>query len=367
MKFLHTSDWHLGIDLHKHSLIEDQRYFIEQLCEIIRTEAVDVVLISGDIYDTTLASKEAIMLFDEAMRRICKELKRQVVVIAGNHDSQTRLSIMKDLLEDSGLHLFGCLEERIKPLTFGDVDVFPVPFVHKDRISAIYGQKFISYEQAFLCLMDDVRSQRTTQKQIVMAHAFVNGAGLSESDRFAMVGGSDLISKDVFHNLDYVALGHLHKPQTLMNHVVYSGSPLPYAFSEQADKHVVLWDSETQECSTQLIKPLHPMITLEGSYEDILQQLPQLQDHYTKIILNDVSISYELLGFLRERCPYLLALSGVQAQEVFEASTLDANSLDHLQDERIVAQFFKDYYQRDVSEEELNWLKEAQKGAFTCG
>lgn len=366
MKFLHTSDWHLGIDLHKQSMIEDQQYFIDQLCEIIQEEKIDVVLVSGDIYDTTLASKEAITVFDDAMRRICKELQCKCVVIAGNHDSQTRLSVMKDLLCEQGLYLFGTLENRPEPLTFGDVDVFAIPYLHKDRIAAIYETTISSYEQAYLTLMDDIRAQRTTRKQLVMAHAFVNGASISESDRFAMVGGSDLVSKDVFHDLDYVALGHLHKPQVLHEHVVYSGSPLPYAFSEQDQKHVVILDSTTMEYKMRDIKPKHPLITLEGTYDEIIKQLPISDAYYVKIALTDMSVSYELLSYLRERCPHLLALSGKQPKELLETMSLEATQLDELKDEAILAQFFKDYYDSELSEEELAWFEEARKGELIC-
>lgn len=366
MKFLHTSDWHLGIDLHKHSIIEDQRSFIDQLCKIIVTHQVDVVLISGDIYDTTLATKEAIALFDEAMERICKELKKQVVVIAGNHDSQTRLSVMKELLKASGLYVVGQLQQPPTAIPFGDVDVYAIPFIHKDTISAIYGTSFVSYEQAFLWMMDDIRSKRSTKKQLVMAHAFVSGAGLSESDRFAMVGGSDLISKEVFHDLDYVALGHLHRPQHLNEHVVYSGSPLPYAFSEKEDKHVIIWDDQTGIQTKVPIQPLHPLITLEGTYEDVLHQLPKVQDAYVKIILQDESITYELLDFLRERCPLLLSLSGKNTYERKDTLSLDVQQLDALQDDHIVSAFFQDYYGREISEEERTWLEEAKEGVLVC-
>lgn len=366
MKFLHTSDWHLGIDLHKQSLIEDQKVMIDEICTIILEEQIDVVLISGDIYDTTLASKEAIHLFDYAMKRICQELHCQCVVIAGNHDSQTRLSVMKDLLASSGLYIYGTLDEKPTPLIINDVDIFPIPYLHKDRIAALYDQSLISYEHAFLTLMDDIRSQKKEHKQFVLAHAFVSGASISESDRFAMVGGSDLVSKDVFHDLDYVALGHLHKPQCFDEHIRYSGSPLAYAFSEQDQKHVVIIDSDTMDITTRSLTPLHPLITLTGAYDDIIKQLPLNEEAYVKIVLKDLSVSYELLGFLRERCPHLLALTGIQPKELMETMSLQVEQLDEYQDENILVQFFKDYYDREISEEELAWFEEARKGEPVC-
>lgn len=361
MKILHTSDWHLGIDFHHHSFYEDQRYALSQYYQLIKAEAIDVVLICGDIYDTTLASKEAIQLFDEAMQYMIQELKVKVIVIAGNHDSPTRLSVMKDLLKKQGLYIYGTLSEAIKPLTIDDVDFFPIPFVHKDTISAVYKQSFNSYEQAFLYMMDHVRSQKTNRRQIVLAHAFVNGATVCEADRFAQIGGADLISKDIFHDIDYVALGHLHRPQKIAEHIHYSGSLCPYTFSETAAKQAVIIDSETMQIRSVSIPVLHSMVTLSGCYEDVCVQLYKHQNDYVKIILEDQSVSFELLELLRERCPYLLTLSS-NLQDQRETVTIQANDLETLSDEAIVKQFFLDLFNRNITDEEINWLHNAKGG-----
>lgn len=366
MKILHTSDWHLGIDYHRHSFTEDQRYALRQYYEIIQREAVDVVLICGDIYDTTLASKEAIALFDEAIKHMIQELKVKVIVIAGNHDSATRLSIMRDLLKAQGLYIYGTLTSKPQPLTIDNVDFYPIPFVHKDTISAVFQKSFSNYEQAFLQLTDHIRSQKRENRQMVLAHAFVNGAKVCESDRFAHIGGTDLISKDIFYDIDYVALGHLHRPQKIAEHIRYSGSLCPYTFSETAAKEVVLIDSETMDIKSLPIAPLHPMTTIAGSYETVCEQLLKHQEDYVKIILEDQGISFELLELFKERCPYLLTLSSNQ-QEQREAVTLQANDLDTLSDEAIVKQFFMDYFNREVTAEESDWLRQAKGSEFICG
>ena len=366
MKILHTSDWHLGIQLHRHSLLEDQRYMLQQLYQIVVQEAIDVVLICGDIYDTTLASKDAIILFDEAMKMLCKTLKCQVIVIAGNHDSHVRLSAMQELLREQGLHLFGLLQESPKPLTIGDVDFYGVPFVHKDTLSRIYDQSFTTYEDAFDRLMEDIRAHKATRRQIVLAHAFVSGATIGESDRLAMVGGADRIGCEVFHDLDYVALGHLHKAQSCSDHIRYSGSPIAYAFSEAKEKSVTVLDSDTMEIKMMPLVPLHPLVTLEGNYEDVIEALLQHQNDYVKIILKDQGIQYELLEFLRERCPYLLTLQAWQEDGRTESLSVPVNELDQLKDEEILTRFFHDYHGRDISDEELKWFREAKEGMMSC-
>lgn len=366
MKILHTSDWHLGINYHHHSFDQDQRYVLEQYYQLIQQEKIDVVLICGDIYDTTLASKEAIQLFDEAMQHMIQELKVKVIVIAGNHDSPTRLSVMSDLLKKQGLYIYGVLSEKLRPLTIDQVDFYPIPFVHKDTISALYHQSFTDYEQAFSLMMDHVRAQKNHHRQIVLAHAFVNGASVCEGDRFAQIGGADFISKDIFHDIDYVALGHLHRCQEIAKHIRYSGSLCPYTFGEVNPKKAVIIDSDTMEIQTVSVKPLHPMITLKGSYEAICLQLSEHQNDYVKIVLEDRGISFELLELLRERCPHLLTLSS-EIQEHKESVSIKVDDLETLSDEAIVKQFFQDYFHRDITKEEANWLKEAKGCDTICG
>lgn len=366
MNILHTSDWHLGIALHKHSLIEDQRFFIEQLRAIIIEEHIDVVLISGDIYDTTLASKEAIALFDQAMRMFCLELKKEVIVIAGNHDSHTRLSVCSELLKPVGLHIYGSIEEGLTPLSIQDVDFFSIPYYHKESVALHYECKFKSYEEAMARMINDVVNQRTSRKQVVLAHCFVSGASVCESDRFAMVGGSDLISKDVFQGIDYVALGHLHSGQSFGNHVHYCGSPIAYSFSETKAKKVMIWNSETGAIKDRVVSAFRPICTIEGTYDEVLEKIPSKCDAYLKIILKDQAVSYELLSFFRERAPYLLALSGTTSKQLVESATLDVQDIEAMGDEEIVGQFFRDYFDREIREEELRWLQEAKEKVIAC-
>lgn len=362
MKILHTSDWHLGIDLHKYSLIEDQRFFLQSLKEIIQSQDIDVVLIAGDIYDTTLASKEAIEVFNEAMQMLCIELKKKVIIIAGNHDSQTRLATCSELLKSSGLYIYGKIEEKIHPLTIDDVDFFPIPYFHKDSVARIYEQELMHYEDAFSCIMKDIERQRTKRKQIILAHCFVQGASVCESDRFAMLGGSDVVNVEVFKNVDYVALGHLHNPQKIAHHVRYSGSPLAYSFSEVTTKKVWIIDSDTMNIEACEVPIMRELKQLQGNYEDIIEKLPEYRDAYVKIQLENQHISYELLSFFRERVPYLLSLQASLDQTMISTQELRLETFDKASDIDIVKQFFLDYEHRELSEMEITWLMEAIEG-----
>ena len=141
MRILHTSDWHLGMPLKLGTMIEDQRYFLEQLYAIIEEHAVDAVICAGDIYDSSVTNAEAIELYSSAITRICKELRKKMIVIAGNHDSGARLASGRELLEMAGLYVSGRIVKDIKPVSVGNADIYPIPFFNRDEVIAFFPDK----------------------------------------------------------------------------------------------------------------------------------------------------------------------------------------------------------------------------------
>ena len=138
MKLLHTSDWHLGMTDCERSLLEDQRFFIDEICKIVEAEQIDAVLIAGDIYDRSVPSGEAIRLYDYAVTRICKDLHIPILMIAGNHDSAERLSNCSELLAASGLYVCGAIEREPQVVTFDDAEVFLLPWITEEKVKSIY-------------------------------------------------------------------------------------------------------------------------------------------------------------------------------------------------------------------------------------
>lgn len=363
MRILHTADWHLGIDLHKMSLQQDQKDLMQQLIQIVIEEKIDVILISGDVYDTALASKEAIQLFDWIMTQLCKQLNKEVIVIAGNHDSGERLSSMSHLLSPMGLHVYGRIHQIIDPIILKDVAFLPIPYFHLETIRTIYQQPVRCLDDAFdLIITKGFEKTPSEMKKVVLAHTFCANASVSESDRFANIGGSDLVSSKVFHDADYVALGHLHKMQQL-DHAYYSGSPLPYSFSEA--KHascVLIYDTEKNQVSKRSIEPLHPLITIKGSFEQIQKQLekPISQQAYYKVELTDSIVSYETMEYFKEHLPTLLQLVGKTAIAK-ETIIIPFEQLEEMNDLDIVRHFFLDYYEEELDDEEIGWFLEVSE------
>ncbi len=363
MKILHTADLHLGIDFHKLSLIEDQRYFIKQLKEIVIEENIDVIIIAGDVYDTGLATKEAITLYDEMMQMLCMELKKKVIVIAGNHDSAARLSVLSGLLSGMGLYVAGALTEKVKGIEIDDCIFYPIPYFHLEQVRKTYGIDVCNQEEAFACICKDILNHANRTKRLIgIAHAFMADASVCESDRFANVGGNDLVPSKVFDGFSYVAMGHLHRRQYAGNRVWYSGSPLPYSFSEaDMKKGVLIYDSEIDTVYEKDLEPMHRLIVKKGKYDDLKASMKEekIDEHaYVKIEVEDFPVSFEMMEYFRQSYPNLLHLSGKALLEEDSSITIDIKDLETISDLDLVKQFFKDYYNEEISDAAIRMFKE---------
>ena len=250
MKIVHTSDWHFGMRVGTGNYEDCQRFFLQQLYELIQKENVGAVLCAGDVYDSGNVGADAIALFDSAAQKICGELKVPFIVIAGNHDQAERLAAHKELLSCVDLHIAGRLERDIKPVLLdgGRVAVYPVPHFNKYEVSELFPETkddIRTLQDAHMAVFDRIRETMDRSRcNIVVSHAYIVGASLSESDRAVMKGLAPAVSKEVLRDFDYVALGHIHKPQEVGRNARYSGSPVKYSFSEEnQEKGVMLVDT----------------------------------------------------------------------------------------------------------------------------
>lgn len=372
MKILHTSDWHFGIRAGALSLAEDQRHFLKQMAELIRTEHVEAVLLCGDVYDSSVANAEAIALYNEAMTMLCVELGVKVITVAGNHDSAARLASCRELLRGAGLYVTGRLEENPEPVLLdgGKVAVYSLPFFGKEEVTALYPEKkeeIRSQETAMLAVCDRIRETMDKEKfNIVLSHALIVNAEISESDRSARVGFATAVSRDVFREFDYVALGHIHKPQVIDDHIRYCGSPLPYSFGseETQQKGVVIIDTETGEQTFAELKPLRRRLTLEGTYEELIARQDCRED-YLRLRVTDKYAGLELIGDLRERFPRLLEVYGKSIGETEMLSALSVEELQSLDETDIMEKFLAENFSYQPTEEQyalfrsvLEWSRE---------
>ena len=355
MIFLHTSDWHLGATEGERELREDQYFFIDEICRIIEERQVDAVLLAGDVYDRSVGSASAIRLYNYAMERICRDLKKTVLTIAGNHDSADRLSSCGSLLEKAGLYISGAAEREARVVAFDDAEVFLLPWVTEEKVRSLYPEERISdLTGAYQVLTDHMRERFSPDKKhIVVSHAFITNAETSTSDRAAEIGFATQVSASVFDGFDYVALGHIHKPQNVNGHIRYSGTPMPYSFGkeESQEKSVTLLDTKTM---TQEIVPLpllHQRRTLTGTYEELLNpDCPEeVRTGYVRLNVTDTALGLELLSNLRQVYPHPLVVSGKAYEGDGTSISLTMEEFEQMENDP--SQVFRSFCREEMGQE----------------
>ena len=235
MKLIHLSDLHLGKRVNEVSMLEDQEYILTQIIQIIDGEQPDAVLIAGDVYDKSVPSAEAVMLFDGFLCRLAKR-RLPVLIISGNHDSPERLAFGGRLMEGAGVYLSPVYNGSVSPVTLsdahGEVHFWLLPFLKPAHVRRFFPDETVeSYTDAIRTAIQRMTID-TSARNVLLTHQFVTGAQTCESEELS-VGGSDNVDASVFDGFDYVALGHLHGPQNIgSNRIRYCGTPLKYSFSE---------------------------------------------------------------------------------------------------------------------------------------
>lgn len=258
MKILHTADWHLGKRLYRHELTDDHLRFLDWLSETIEERQIDVLVIAGDIFDTTNPNDGSMQLYYQFLTRMLP-LQRRIIITGGNHDSASKLNAPRDLLHHLNIHVVGCTSgncaEEVLRLADGSADllVAAVPYLRDgDLRQSISGQTYEDRVEAvrmgirnhYQRIADHCRSLYTDVPVLAMGHLYVNGVTVSESEReIHTVGGQAAFASEHFPDgFDYVALGHIHVPQRVGSGetVRYSGSPIPLSFGERDNHHQVL-------------------------------------------------------------------------------------------------------------------------------
>ena len=321
MRILHTSDWHLGRSFHREGLLPAQAGFLDHLLEVVESEQVDLVVVSGDIYDRALPQVEAVALADDTFARLAASRAR-VVLTSGNHDSARRLGFGSRLMDAAGLHVRTDPGAAAVPVMLeddhGPVAVYGLPYLDPQLLREPWSLPGRSHEAALAEAMRRVRADLARQaphtRSVVMAHAFVAGCAPSDSERDISVGGVSLVSADVFDGVDYTALGHLHGPHVVTDTVRYSGSPLAYSFSE-ADQRKGSWlvdlggDGRISAEFVEAPVP-RPLAVLRGPLEELLGD-PALAGHersWVQATLTDDLRPPQAMARLRERFPHALTL-----------------------------------------------------------
>lgn len=353
MKFIHTADLHIGKKLHEHSLIEDQKHILKQIYDLAVAHKVDAVVLAGDIYDRSVPGTEAVELLDDFLTDFATA-GIPVIMVSGNHDSAVRVGFADRILEKQGIYIGAEYEGELKSVTLED-EYGPVTFVCMPFVKpAVLGCNTLAEAvERMLSVHPMVMSLK--RRYVLVTHYFVTGEQgempqLSDSEVDVNVGGLDNVPADMFAMFQYVALGHIHRPQHIgSRQVYYSGSPLKYSFSEaKGDKSVNLVELTDREVKVELLplKPLHEMRCIKGKLSELISSEVQLlnekdREDYLQVTLTDEDELIDPMGTLRSVYPNVLQLlfekNQKDTEEGFESRLYTAK--------KSTAELFSEFYE----------------------
>ena len=362
MRFIHTGDWHLGRLFHNLHLTTDQRYTLEGLVHLAREEAVDAVVVAGDVFDRAVPPTEAVELLDDVLAELTLSLKIPVIMIAGNHDSPARLEYLSGLVRRVGLHVIGAVSAEPQSVVItgrdGHKTVFwPLAYTDPETARAVLDRTDIHTHQAVLEAqlegirerMKEIDEADPATRHVLIAHAFVTGSQTSESERPLTVGGTGEVPAELFDGFDYVALGHLHRPQTVAGtdgRVRYAGSLLKYSFDEadhtKSVTLVELADGRAPAIETVELPTRHDLVRLKGTFHELMNNpdAPRLRDAYIEVTLTDTDAILDPMDKLRTVYPNILSLRReAYARELAESERRVARGRSTLE---LFREFFED-------------------------
>lgn len=325
MRILHTSDWHIGRTFHGVDLLADQAAALTAIADLVAAQRIDVVVVPGDIYDRAVPSADAVLVCNRGLEAI-RSAGAVIVATSGNHDSPARLGAGAAFASAGGLHLMTRVADVGSPVVvddeFGSVAFYGIPYLEPEttRIE-LEIPSARTHAEVLTAAMDRVttdlgerRAAGGRVRSVVLAHAFVVGGEATGSERSISVGGVETAPAAAFDGADYVALGHLHSPQTLTERVRYSGSPLPYSFGERSHRKAV-WVVELDADGLHSVERVDlPVVRglsrIEGTVDELLheERFDEAETHYVSAVLTDAVRPVDAMRSLRTRFPHAVHL-----------------------------------------------------------
>ena len=378
MRIIHTSDWHIGRRFEREPLEDDQRAFLSWLAGVVADERVDLVLVAGDIYDRSQPAEDAVALLDDGLDAL-RVAGAEVALIPGNHDSARRLGFGAARQALGGVHVFADDQQPPVPWVFGAagqrVAVVAVPFLDPYGVPAPRqaddgSVRARTHEHVLADALESGRARLDPADPlptVCVAHAYVAGAEESDSERALSVGGTDRVDPAIFDGFDYVALGHLHRPQRIdgRDTVAYSGSPLPYSFSESHPKSVRLLELDGGGVTDVRSVPVpvgRPVVTLTGTLDELLTDgsLDRWLDHWVAARLTDETVRTQPMERLRARFPHAVNLRYVPVGDgPAAAHGVDGATLEERPDEDVVVEFLTEVRGREPAPSERALVHDA--------
>lgn len=374
MKILHLADLHLGKILQEQSLLEDQEYMLKEIIKIIKEEKVETILIAGDVYDRSVPPAEAVSLLDDFLKILIKELKIKVFIIAGNHDSKDRLGFGSRIFEDEGLYIESKYTGNLRKVElqdeYGKINVYMLPFVKPVEVKQFFKDDLENNYNTAINKIIEKEQINTKERNIIMVHQFITaGTRLPErtESEVLSLGGIENVDVSNFNNFDYVAIGHVHRPQQIGRDTArYAGTMLKYSFSEiNHHKTVPIIDvKEKGNINIELIplNPVRDMRELKGPIEELLKkenyETGNINDYIKAVITNEEPV-YDAIGQLRRIFPNTLKLEirNSKTARNAEEQTLNLENIKKKSELELFCDFYKAQNNVDLNNDQLEIIK----------
>lgn len=396
MKIIHTSDWHIGKIVNEFSMIEDQKYILNRLIDLIEKENPEVLIIAGDVYDRSIPPVEAVELLNETLSNLIIDKKVKVLAISGNHDGGERLSFGSKILEKHGLYIAGRDDELYKHVVVKDgeknVNFYLIPYKDPALTRKILDEKEIkSHNDAMKFVVEKIKDNINYEEvNILVGHGYITmkredaiecienkyevaNLETSESERPLSIGGTDLIDGKIFDDFDYVALGHLHGRQKIgREEMKYSGSILKYSFSEvKQKKGVYILDINNKDAINidfKCLKPVRDLRVIKGNIEDLIEEARELEEgkeDYIQAILTDDGELINPMEKLRAIYPNTMLITRERKREISEDKTSAKGEYKRKSKLELFKEFYEDLGSGDYTEEKevvlMNTINEVLK------
>jgi exonuclease SbcD len=394
MKIIHSGDWHLGKIVNEFSMLEDQKYILSQLLRLIEDEKPEVFVIAGDLYDRSIPPVEAVELLNITFNSILNELNTPIIVIAGNHDSGQRLSFGSSILNKNGLFIEGIVKEEIKKVVLSDshgpINFYLIPYVDPREAKVIFKDENLhTHEATMIKIIEKIRGNiNLEERNVLVGHGYVSymkdayeeaalaglqteeagtraGLDISDSERPLSIGGTDIISAQIFSDFNYTALGHLHSPQKVgSDKIRYSGSILKYSLSEtNKNKSVTIIDIDEKGNTNITLKPLIPMRDMriiKGPLQELINPKvytgSNLED-YIYAIITDEGELIDPISKLRAVYPNVMGLARENSIDRENAKTSASSGFKDKSKLHLFEEFYESISGKSITPEKLEVIK----------
>ena len=378
MRILHLADLHIGKIVLEQSMLEDQKYMLNQVVDKIKEEGIELVLISGDIYDRSVPPSDAVVCLNNFLKTLVKELKIKVCIIAGNHDSKERLGFGSEIFAEEGLYISanynGNLDKVELEDEYGKLNLYMLPYIKPVEVKEFFEDKEItSYHDAVKSVIEKETINKK-ERNIILSHQFVT-AGNEEPERSdsetLTLGGTENVDVSCYKDFDYVALGHIHGPQRIGRDTArYAGTILKYSFSEvNQKKSLTVIDfkgKDNLEINLIPLKPLRDMRVIKGPIEELVKEEyykgTNREDYIRAIITNEEPV-YDAIGQIKKVYPNTLRLD-IENSKMNSSIEKELSNLDNIKkkDEvELFNEFYNFQHDQNLTDVQLNIIKEVVK------